>query len=102
MCMPRPLSRLPFAVRTALGLAVLAASTGSAQSLRPLEPLDASGRVTYFISEGEPGSQFRAADRELATWALRAWERTVGGALKFEPAPEAEALVQVHWVPAGA
>ena len=83
-------------------VAITAVRTGSAQGLRTLEPLDASGRVTYFIADGIPGSQFRAADRELATWALRAWERSVGGALRFESAPEDEALVQVHWVPAGA
>jgi hypothetical protein len=83
-------------------LATGAMATGAAQSLRTLEPLDASGRVTYFIADGVAGSQFRPADRELATWALRAWERTVGGALRFEPGTEAEALVQLHWVPAGA
>jgi hypothetical protein len=86
----------------AVCLAIVSSPPGSAQSLRTLEPLDGSGRVTYFIAEGVPGSQFRPADRELATWALRAWERTVGGALRFEPGPEAEALLQVHWVPAGA
>jgi len=104
ICMrfPSPFAR--HAVLFALsGLAVAIVTVAPrAQALLPLEPLDATGRVTYFIAEGLQGSQFRAADRDLATWALRAWERTVGGALRFESAPERDALVQVHWVPAGA
>lgn len=69
---------------------------------RGLEPLDATGRVTYFIADGEPGSDFRPSDRELASWALKAWERSAGGALRFEPSAEHEALVRVYWVPADA
>jgi hypothetical protein len=78
----------------------LVAQAAMAQSLRVLEPLDGRGRVTYFIADGLPGSQYRASDRELATWALKAWEKSVGGALRFEPAPERDALVSIHWVPA--
>jgi hypothetical protein len=72
----------------------------SAQSSRTLEPLDSSGRVTYFIADGEPGSAYSASDRDLVTWALKAWERNTGGALRFEPSGEQDALVRVHWVPA--
>ena len=72
-----------------------------AQALRALDPLDATGRVTYFIAEGEPGSQFKPGDTQLATWALRAWERSIGGTLRFEPSAEAEALVRVYWVRPG-
>ena len=73
--------------------------SGQIPTLQP----EASGRVTYFIADGEPGSQFKPADRELATWALKAWEKSVGGAIRFEPAAsEDEALVRVNWVPAGA
>jgi hypothetical protein len=74
----------------------------AAQPLQPLGPLDASRRVTYFVAEGEPGSQYRPADRDLATWALKAWEAGAGGALRFEPAAEDRALVRVYWVPASA
>jgi hypothetical protein len=73
----------------------------SAQPLPTLGPLDANGRVTYFIEEGEPGSTYVPADRELATWALKAWERASNGRLRFEPSSRADALVRVHWVPAG-
>jgi hypothetical protein len=73
----------------------------AAQALRKLEPLDPTGRVTYFIAEGEPGSQFKPADKQLATWALRAWEKSIGGAIRFEPSPEADALVRVYWIEPG-
>lgn len=76
------------------------AAAAVAQTLRPLDRLDASGRVTYFIAEGERGSQYKPADRDLAMWALAAWEKSAGGALRFVPSPEAEALVRVYWVPA--
>jgi hypothetical protein len=84
-----------------VSLAVVTALPASAQPLPTLGPLDANGRVTYFIEEGEPGSSFAPADRELATWAFKAWERAVGGHLTFEPSPKEQALVVVHWVPAG-
>jgi len=83
-----------------LALVVVAAPTTAAQRPRSLEPLDATGRVTYFIADGEPGSDFRTSDRELAVWALRAWERSAGGTIRFTSASEDEALVRVYWVPA--
>jgi hypothetical protein len=58
--------------------------------------------VTYFIADGEPGSGFQPADRELAEWAVRAWERSGGWVWRFVPAPEHEAQIRLYWVPAGA
>jgi hypothetical protein len=83
-------------------LAVIAATAAAAQTIAPLQPLP-NGHVTYFVSQdGEPGSGFRQTDTELATWALRAWERALNGALRFESAAEDAALVRVHFVgPAG-
>ena len=69
------------------------------QGRQALQPLD-GGRITYYIAEGEPESHYRASDRELATWALREWERTLDGAVKLEAAAEQEALLRVYWVPA--
>ena len=43
-----------------------------AQRLQALEPLDATGRVTYFIAEGIPVNGYKPSDRELAAWALKA------------------------------
>lgn len=97
MCMPsRSLRLVAFVLLPGVVLSVAL----SAQSSRTLEPLDNSGRVTYFIADGEPGSEYSASDRDLATWALKAWERNTGGALRFEPSGEQDALVRVHWVSA--
>jgi hypothetical protein len=84
-----------------VSLAVAASAVTSAQPLPTLGPLDPSGRVTYFIEDGEPGSTYTPADRELALWALKAWERVSNGRIRFESSPRTEALVRVHWVPAG-
>jgi len=96
------------AMRLVIAAIAVATMTASAQTrapaLRerqrvegPLQPLP-TGRVTYFIAQGEAGSEFRKTDTELATWALRAWENAVGGVLRFELAAEDDALVRVHWV----
>jgi hypothetical protein len=74
----------------------------SAQQLPALGPLDASERITFFIAEGARDSDYRAQDRDLATWALLSWERSTGGVLQFESAPESAALVRVYWVAADA
>jgi hypothetical protein len=81
--------------------ALVASLSVSAQSIPTLGPLDSNGRIGYYIEEGERGSTYRPSDRDLATWALKAWERASDGRFRFVPAPRAEALVQVHWVPAG-
>lgn len=86
-----------------LALAAAGIPAGSAaQRLRGLVPLDATGRLTYFIADGQPATDFRPPDRELALWALKDWERSADGAIRFVPSPEDEALVRVYWVPADA
>ena len=92
---------------TKVGLSIVVAATlyamaPQAQELRALEPLDRSGRITYFIADGMPGSQYRAGDDDLAEWALKRWEASIGGAIKFEAAAEDDALVRIYWVPASA
>jgi hypothetical protein len=83
-------------------IALTWAAGAAAQGLRALGPLDDAGRVAYFIAAGELGSEFRESDRDLALWALEAWQRAAGGTLLFAAADdEASALVRVHWVPAG-
>ena len=78
---------------------------GAASPAAPPQPgglgtLDAQHPISYFIAEGEPGSRYRDGDRELAIWALQAWQRGANGALRFEPGTESTALVRVYWVPA--
>jgi hypothetical protein len=96
---PRALLITPIAV-LAVFFGLLARDINAQSSMRALQPLDAKGTVTYFISEGLTGSEYLVGDKELAVWALRAWEKSLGGAIRFEPASEENALVQVHWVPA--
>jgi hypothetical protein len=79
-----------------------AGNAAAAQGPPTLGPLEPGERVSYFIDDGTQGSQYRPSDRQLAVWALQAWERSANGALRFESASEAAALVRVHWVPAGA
>jgi hypothetical protein len=81
-------------------LFVNGAGLAVAQDPPPLQALE-KGRVPYFIGDGEAGSDARPGDRDLARWALQVWERTIGGALKFEPASsERDALLRVYFVPA--
>ena len=84
-------------MRSVGALWALSAAVVSAQAIATLQPLG-TGRITYHIGPGEPDSGFRQTDTELATWALRAWERALDGAIRFEPSDEDEALVRVHWV----
>jgi len=85
---------------SAVVLAAWTAWTATLAALPPLQPLDRSGRVTYFIADGEPGSTYVPGDRQLAVWALDTWQRTLDNALRFTPAGSDTALVQIFWVPA--
>lgn len=86
-----------------LALAVIAsAAEAQRPPLAELTPLDASHPITYFVAEGEPGSAYRAGDAELARWALEDWAGAANGTLRFEPAPEGEALIRIYFVPANA
>ncbi|OFW13753.1 MAG: hypothetical protein A3F70_13205 [Acidobacteria bacterium RIFCSPLOWO2_12_FULL_67_14] len=81
---------------------LLATAHISAQEPVVLRPLDAGGRITYFIADGSPDSAYRAGDEDLATWALSAWSAALNGALRFEPSPEPDALVRIYFVPTSA
>ena len=82
----------------ALAVGVVAAAVSLAAQAERLQPLDASGRVTYFISAGEPASGYRASDRELAVWALQEWERGAGGAIRFVESSRQDALILVNFI----
>ena len=71
--------------------------TGLTQTRR-LDPVDASGGLTYFIKDGAPGSGYRSSDRELAVWAFKAWERSANGAIRLMESSEPEALILVNFV----
>jgi matrixin len=54
--------------------------------------------ITYFIAEGTRASGFRDSDRQLALWALDAWQRSASNTFRFEQAPsEAQSRIRVFW-----
>src|SRR5262245_62487553 len=86
-----------FVAAVALGILAFGAPAGSAGQAREPQPLDASESIPYFIADGTGRAGFRTTDRELAAWAMAAWQRTAGGALRLEAAPESTAIVRLYW-----
>ena len=60
-------------------------------------PLDATQPISYFIADGSKQSGFRPPDKELARWALEAWQRSEKK-LHFQSAAESTALIRIYWV----
>jgi hypothetical protein len=88
-------------VSTLVVAAALWTAPGRALQVREPQPLDTSEPIPYYIADGAGRAGFRAADRELAAWALAAWQRHAGGALGLVAAPqEATALVRLYWADA--
>jgi hypothetical protein len=89
------------AVAFAAGLVglVLAALSLGASTRQPAlpAPLDAKRPITYFIAVGSEQAGFRPPDRQLALWALEAWQRSAAKGLRIEAAPESAALVRLYW-----
>ena len=79
-----------------LGLALGWYAGIAAQPKRP-RALDASGPVGTFIADGDERERYRPADRQLAQWALNAWQRAAGPALQLMPTPEFSARVRLYW-----
>ena len=86
-----------FVAAIALGVAAVNAPARGAAQVREPQPLDASETIPYFIADGTGRAGFRTSDRELAAWAISAWQRTAGGALRLEAAPESTSLVRLYW-----
>jgi hypothetical protein len=85
----------------AITLLLAALVVGVFVRAQPRVPLH-TDTIRYYIAEGEPDSAYRPEDRQLAEWALAAWEASAGWRWRFEPAPEEEADIRLYWVPAGA
>ena len=88
---------IPAAAAGVLLLIVLGAPPGRAFQVREPQPLDASQPIPYFIADGAGRPGFRATDRELAGWAMAAWQRNAGTALRLDAAPESTAIVRLYW-----
>src|SRR5580700_10523304 len=76
--------------------AFVAFRPGAAQS-PAARALDATTAIPAFIADGTGKIGFRSSDRELARWALDAWQRSSGKSLRFEPAVESAALIRLYW-----
>ena len=83
------------AVTAGLSLVWLSPVVSARQSTAGQTP--ASEAIPYFVADGTGRAGYRAGDRELAAWAVAAWQRSVGPALRFESAPEERALLRVYW-----
>jgi hypothetical protein len=86
-----------FVAAAALGIAAFTGTARGASQIREPQPLDASEPIPYFIADGTGRTGFRTTDRELAAWAIAAWQRTAGSALRLEVAPESTAIVRLYW-----
>ena len=80
----------------ALSLALAWCAAIAAQPRGP-RALDASGPIGTFIAVGDERERYRPADRQLAQWALDAWQRAAGATLQLTPTPEATARVRLYW-----
>lgn len=79
----------------ALGLAASSASIAEAQ--RGPRALDPAEPIGTFIADGDVRESYTPDDRQLAQWALEAWQRAAGPAVKLVPAAEHVARVRVYW-----
>jgi hypothetical protein len=86
----------PFAIAAGLVLLALLRPAGAGQPAGP-RTLDASGPITYFIAVGSEQTGFRPPDRQLALWALQAWQRSAAKGFRIEPATESDAIVRLYW-----
>ena len=89
----------PATVAIAVGLLTIALSTVRASAPQTVLPraLDARSPVPYFIADGSGRTGFRPSDRQLARWALDAWQQSAPKGLRFEAATESSALVRLYW-----
>jgi hypothetical protein len=88
------------AVVTALGLFGMVVRTAvvRAREADGLSALDASEPIPYFIADGRGNPGYQPSDRELALWALQAWQRISPNRIRFTAAAsESTALVRVYW-----
>jgi hypothetical protein len=76
---------------------VLGAFRASAQRFVMPQALDGKRQITYFIADGSGKPGYRSSDRELARWALEAWQRSSAKGLRFAAATESNALIRIYW-----
>lgn len=80
-----------------LSIFLLGTSRGATKKLPTLQALNSRSPVSYYIADGNGKPGYHASDRELARWALEAWQRRSANAIRFAPAKESSALIRVYW-----
>jgi hypothetical protein len=98
-------ARIPahsFRIATAaitLGFSILALGTLRASARQSAMPqtLDKKSPITYFIADGSGKPGYHSSDRELARWALEAWQRSAANGFRFAAATESSALIRLYW-----
>jgi hypothetical protein len=76
---------------------VLSAPRAGPPHLLMAQGLDHKGPIPYFIADGDGKPGYHSSDRELARWALQAWQRSAANGIRFAPAKESNALIRVYW-----
>ena len=85
------------AIAAAIVGVVLSTAPGRAHQVREPQALDASQPIPYFIADGIGRTGYRPGDRELASWALAAWQRQAGTSLRLVAGPESTSIVRLYW-----
>jgi len=92
----RQREEIPRRALIVLALAVACCAGITAQRRGP-RALDASGPIGTFIADGDVRERYKPGDRQLAQWALDAWQRAAGPRLRLTAAPEAFARIRLYW-----
>jgi hypothetical protein len=79
-----------------IGISKVPAVSVSANNLSS-NSTDTKNAITYFIAYGNTQNGYRASDRELALWALQAWQQSAAPGLQIQAASESRALIRVYW-----
>ena len=80
-----------------LSVSLLCVALVGAQRPPEPRPLHLKGPLTYFIADGRGQTGYLSTDRQLAQWALEAWQRSAQGGFRLEAAPAKRAMVKVYW-----
>ena len=91
------------AIAAVLSIFFAMLSAARANSLRLIwsTPVEARYPLAFFIAEGNPETGYRSSDRELALWALEAWQRSAGSGLQIKATNESSALIRLYWAEPG-
>lgn len=91
------------ALAAALGVSfgVQSATQANGQFSISSSPGEARAPITFFVADGNPETGYRSSDRELALWAIEAWQRSAGSGLQIKATNESTALVRLYWAEPG-